>query len=139
MTTLRSVTRRLFEQMRDETVNVDAEFVVAPATLAEAATVLAAAAAAAIPVSFYGGGTHRGYGNPVQGDLIVTSSRLDRIVDWQPDDLTVVVEAGVPIAELEGETAAHGQTAVLPETPAAGSTVGGVVAAGLSGYRRLRY
>jgi len=138
MTTLRSVTRELFERMRDESVDVDAEFVVAPSSLDETAAVLGAAAAAAIPVAFYGGGTHQGYGGASQADLIVTSTRLNRIIDWQPDDLTVTVEAGVPIAELESEIAARRQTAVLPET-AHGATIGGVIAAGLSGYRRLRY
>jgi len=138
MTTLRSVTRNLFERMRDETVEIDAEFVVAPSSLDEAAAVLAAASAAAMPVSFYGGGTHRGYGSAVETDLVMTSSRLSRIVDWQPDDLTVTVEAGVPIAELADKIGARRQTAVFPET-APGSTVGGVIAAGTSGYRRLRY
>lgn len=138
MTTLRSVTRELFERMRDESVGVDAEFVVAPSSMEEAAAVLGAASAAAIPVSFYGGGTHQGHGGGVQTDLVMTSTRLNRIIDWQPDDLTVIVEAGVPIAELESEIAARRQTAVLPET-AHGATIGGVIAAGLSGYRRLRY
>jgi glycolate oxidase FAD binding subunit len=138
MTTLRSVTRELFARMRDESVKIDAEFVLAPSSLEDAAAVLAAASEAAIPIRFLGGGTHRGNGNSLQGDLVVTSTRLNRIVDWQPDDLTAVVEAGVPIAELENEMAARGQTAVFPETTS-GATVGGVVAAGISGYRRLRY
>ncbi|MEA3510144.1 MAG: FAD-binding oxidoreductase [Actinomycetota bacterium] len=132
------MTRDLFERMRDESVDVDAEFVVAPSSLEEAAAVLGAASEAAVPVSFYGGGTHQGYGGGVQADLVVTSTRLNRIIEWQPDDLTVVVEAGVPIAELESEIAARRQTAVLPET-VQGATVGGVIATGISGYRRLRY
>ena len=138
MTTLRSVTRDLFERMRDESVDVDAEFVVAPSSLDEAAAVLGAASEAAIPISFFGGGVHQGYGGGARADLVVTSSRIKRIIDWQPDDLTVTAEAGVPIAELESEIAARHQTAVFPET-AKGATVGGVVAVGASGYRRLRY
>ncbi|NIR39303.1 MAG: FAD-binding protein, partial [Gemmatimonadetes bacterium] len=60
-----------------------------------------------------------------------------RVVDWQPDDLTVVVEAGVTVGTLESMLAERGQTALLPEWgPEA--TVGGVVAAGISGYRRAR-
>ncbi|MEA2010002.1 MAG: FAD-binding oxidoreductase [Actinomycetota bacterium] len=138
MTTLRSVTRELFARLRDETIEVDAEFVVAPSSIKEAAIVLAAAAEATIPVSFYGAGTRRAHNNTILSDLVVTSSRLNQIVDWQPDDLTVVVEAGVPIERLEAEIAARQQTAVLPEA-VAGATIGGVVAEGLSGYRRLRY
>ncbi len=138
MTTLRAVTRELFERMQDESIEVDAEYVVAPASLEEAAAVLAAASEAAISVSFYGGGTHQGYGGGVQADLVMTSNRLNRIIDWQPNDLTATVEAGVPIAELESEIASRRQTAVFPET-ASRATVGGVIAAGISGYRRLRY
>ncbi|MEN8235065.1 MAG: FAD-binding protein [Actinomycetota bacterium] len=138
MTTLNAVTRRLFERLRDEVANVDAEFAVAPSSIEEAAAVIAAAADAGIPTAFLGGGTHGGYGSRTDVDLVITTSRLNRIVDWQPDDLTVLVEAGVPVDTLEDEIADRSQTAVFPET-APGATVGGVVAAGLSGYRRLRY
>jgi glycolate oxidase FAD binding subunit len=138
MTSLRAATLQLLDRLRDESVDVDAEYVVAPSSLEEAAAILAAAAEAGIPTAFRGSGTHHGYGNPVDADLVLTTTRLDTIIDWQPDDLTVVVEAGVPIDVLEAEIATRRQTAVLPEvTP--GSTVGGTVAVGLSGYRRLRY
>ena len=138
MTSLRAVTLRLFEQLRDDSADVDAAHVVAPSSLEEAAAILAAAAEAGIPTAFRGSGTHQGYGNRVAADLVITTNRLDSIVDWQPDDLTVVVQSGVPIDVLEAKLAARRQTAVLPETTP-GSTVGGAVAAGLSGYRRLRY
>jgi glycolate oxidase FAD binding subunit len=132
MTTLRSVTRQLFERLRDETADVDADFVVAPTSLDETAAVLAAAAEVEIPTTFLGGGTHVGYGNAVAADLVVTSAGLNRIIDWRPDDLTVIVQAGVPIDTLEAEIASRNQTAVFPEI-ASGATVGGVVAAGLCG------
>ncbi len=138
MTALRSVTRQLFERLRDETAGVDADFVVAPTSLNESAAVLAAAAEAEIPTAFLGGGTHIGHGNAVAADLVVTSAGLNRLINWRPDDLTVIVQAGVPIDTLEAEIASRNQTAVFPET-ASGATVGGVVAAGLSGFRRLRY
>ncbi len=138
MTSLRAVTLRLFEQLRDDSVDIDAAHVVAPSSLEEAAAILAAASEAGMPTAFRGSGTHRGYGNPVSADLVITTTRLDAIVDWQPDDLTVVVQAGVPIDVLEAEIATRRQTAVLPEMMP-GSTVGGAVAIGLSGYRRLRY
>jgi glycolate oxidase FAD binding subunit len=138
MTSLRAVTLQLFNRLRDDSVDVDAEYVVAPSSIEEAAVVLASAAEAGIPTAFRGRGTHQGYGNPVSADLVITTTCLDTIVDWQPDDLTVVVQAGLPIDVLEAEIAARRQTAVLPET-VPGSTVGGAVAIGLSGYRRLRY
>lgn len=138
MTTLRSTTRKLFERLRDETADIDADFAVAPTSLEEAAAVLHAAAEAHISTCFLGGGTHAGYGSHVDAGLVITTAGLDQIVDWRPDDLTVVVQAGVAVDALEAEIASRDQTAVFPET-APGATVGGVVAAGLSGYRRLRY
>lgn len=138
MTSLRAVTLQLLDRLRDESVDVDAEHVVAPSSIEEAALILAAAAEAGMPTTFRGSGTHQGYGNPVSADLVLTTSRLDSIIDWQPDDLTVVAQAGVPIGVLEAEISERRQTAVLPEV-VPGSTIGGAVAVGLSGYRRLRY
>lgn len=138
MTSLRSATLQLFDRLKDESVDVEAQHVVAPSSVEEAAAILAAAAEAGISTAFRGGGTHSGYGNQVSPDLVLTTTRLDAIVDWQPDDLTVVVQAGVPLDVLEAEIATRRQTAVFPEEMP-GSTVGGAVAMGLSGYRRLRY
>jgi glycolate oxidase FAD binding subunit len=111
---------------------------VAPATLDEAAVILSVASEHSLPVLIWGGGTHQGLGGRVDPTLVLATTRLDSIVDWQPEDLTVVVEAGVRVADLEERLAERGQTAVLPEVSGNG-TVGGVVAAGISGFRRLRY
>ncbi len=109
-----------------------------PVDAAAAARLLDTASEDRQAVLFRGGGAHQGYGYRVAADLIVSTDRLDRIVDWAPEDLTAVVEAGVRVADLEAQLAAQGQTAVFPETPG-DATVGGVVAAGISGWRRLRY
>ena len=136
--TVRAATKRLFERLRDETVPAGAEFVVAPGSLEEARDAIVVAADAGMTVGFWGGGTHRGIGNPVEADVMITTSRLDRVVDWQPEDLTVVVEPGVSVAALGAILSERGQTAVLPEDPG-DATVGGVVAAGVSAFRRLRF
>ncbi len=138
MTTLRAATLRLFERLHDETLAVDAEHVVAPSSIEEAAAVLGAASEAGISTTFLGAGTDLGPGRRVRADLVVTSTRLNRITDWQPDDLTVVVESGVSVEALGAEIASRGQTAVLPEW-VTGATIGGVIATGMSSYRRLRY
>jgi glycolate oxidase FAD binding subunit len=86
----------------------------------------------------------------VDADVVLVTRRLGGVVDWQPEDLTVVVEGGMPVADLEAMLAERNQTAVLPEDTAVppggaaspsggGATVGGVVAAGISGWRRLGY
>ena len=115
-----------------------AEHRVAPDTPAEMAELLAAATEDGAMVVPWGGGTHQGMGYRVFGEVLASTRRLDRIVAWEPDDLTVVVEAGVLVDDLETEISARRQTAAFPETTP-GATVGGVISAGVSGYRRLRY
>lgn len=112
--------------------------VLAPVSLDEAAAMLAAMTSRREPVLLWGGGTHQGIGGRVSPAVVVATSRLDRIVAWEPEDLTVVVEAGMRVGDLDELLAEKGQSAVLPET-APEATVGGVVAAGISGYRRARY
>jgi glycolate oxidase FAD binding subunit len=110
----------------------------APAELEELAAMLDTASGLHTPVLVWGGGTHQGIGNPVDAGVVISTARLDRVVDWEPADLTLVVEAGAKVAEIESMLADRGQTAGLPEH-AGEATVGGVVAAGISGYRRARY
>ena len=101
MTTLAAATKRLLSRLHDPTVAVDAEFIVAPTSMEEAAEILGAAAAVGQAVAFYGAGTHRQIGNPVDADLVITTTAMNRIIDYQPDDLTVAVEPGVTLGELE--------------------------------------
>jgi glycolate oxidase FAD binding subunit len=111
---------------------------VAPADAEEMTAVLAAATAAGAVVVPWGGGVHQGLGYRVKPDVVVSTAALDRIVVWEPEDLTVVVEAGVTVDALERELADRRQTAGFPETTPA-ATVGGILSAGVSGYRRPRF
>jgi glycolate oxidase FAD binding subunit len=138
LSALRVATRQLFERLRDDTVDVDAEFVVAPRSIEDAAEVLAVAVEAGAPVSFYGAGTHRDLGSPVDADVVITSSAMKRIIDYEPDDLTVRVDPGVTLGELDEVLADRRLTAVLPETEPE-ATIGGFIATGRSGFRRLRH
>lgn len=115
-----------------------ANYRIAPDSPAEMAELLAAATEDGAMVVPWGGGTHQGLGYRVFGEVLASTRRLDRIIAWEPDDLTVVVEAGVCVDELEAEISVRRQTSAFPET-APGATVGGVISAGISGYRRLRY
>jgi glycolate oxidase FAD binding subunit len=95
-----------------------------------AAQVRTAAAVVAV-----GSGTHSGLGGAVPADTTVVSAPAG-IVDFEPADMTVTVLAGTTCAELDDTLAAHGQE--CPLDPADGrASVGGVLAAGLSGRRRL--
>jgi glycolate oxidase FAD binding subunit len=83
-----------------------------------------------------GAGTHRDVGGataPGAVELVVPGG----IVSYEPADMTVTVRAGTPVHELSAALAEHGQECPLdPRDDRA--TVGGVLACGLSGRRRLR-
>ena len=84
--------------------------------------------------SFYG--NHRAL-TPQDGHCLLDMTAYRGIVNYQPSELVVTVRAGTPLAELETELAANGQMLGF-EPPHFGptATVGGCVAAGLSGPRR---
>lgn len=95
-----------------------------------------AAAASGSPLRIRGGGSKDFYGEPAQGELLETTP-LRGITSYEPSELVVTVRAGTPLAELEAVLAVQGQC--LPFEPphfAGGATVGGMVAAGLSGPAR---
>ncbi len=115
-----------------------AEFHFAPASAEEAASILESASDARLPVLLWGGGTHQAIGHPVEPRVVVSTAAMKELVAWEPDDLTVVAEAGMKVADLETLLGSRRQTAALPEVGGE-ATVGGVVAAGISGYRRARY
>jgi FAD/FMN-containing dehydrogenase len=139
VTSIRSGVSQIASRMKPDVPGLpDAEMTAAPSTPEELAELLAEASAGGLKVLVWGGGVHQGLGHRVAPDLVISTSRLNRLLAWEPDDMTVVVEGGMRVADLESRLAGRGQTAVLPET-AGEATVGGVLAAGISGYRRGRY
>jgi glycolate oxidase FAD binding subunit len=110
-----------------------------PGSVEEASQVLAAAAADGLAVAFAGGGSKLGLGNPPERvDLLVSTERLDQVLEHAAGDLVVRVQAGVRLADLRQRLAPAGQWLAL-DPPEPRATVGGVVAADASGPRRLRY
>lgn len=72
-------------------------------------------------------------GGPVEGLRTVMAPAG---IDWiQPDEMTVQCGAGTPVDELDDALAAHGQSVAIPPT----GTIGGALAVGRSGIRRLGY
>jgi glycolate oxidase FAD binding subunit len=100
---------------------------------------LCAAVARAGTVAAVGSRTHWEVGGPAPaGDDVTLVHAPAGIVTYDPADLTVTVAAGTRSDELAAVLAAEGQESVLdPRDPAA--TVGGLLATGLSGPRRLRH
>ncbi len=79
-------------------------------------------------------------GGPVaQADVTISTAAMSRLLQYEPRDLTVSVDAGMPFAELSRRLAAHNQMLPLDPPWFDESTVGGVLAANLSGPRRRLY
>ena len=97
---------------------------------------IAAAVAAAPTVVVTGSGTQRDIGGAVAPGATRVAVPAG-IVAYEPADMTVTVLGGTTVAELDAALAEQGQECAL-EPRDAGATVGGVLACGLSGPRRLR-
>ena len=92
------------------------------------------------PLRLRGGGTKDFFGLGLQGEVLDTTP-LAGVVSYEPSELVITVGAGTPLADVEAQLAARGQC--LPFDPphfawsgSGRSTVGGMVAAGLSGPAR---
>ena len=87
------------------------------------------------PLRIRGGGTKDFYGNPPEGEPLETAGHAG-IVAYEPTELVVTVRAGTRLAELEAALAEQGQMLAFEPPHFGDATVGGCVAAGLSGPRR---
>ncbi len=95
-----------------------------------------AASAAGTPLAIVGGGTKAWYGRQVVGERLDVSGHRG-VIDYQPSERVITARAGTPLAEIEARLAAFGQhLAFEPPRLGAASTIGGVVASGLSGPAR---
>jgi glycolate oxidase FAD binding subunit len=120
--------------------NLKPRAVVAPEHADELARVIAHAAQENLAIVPWGGGTlqHLG-GIPRRYDLAIQTTRLNDILEYSPDDMTVTVEAGIPLGKLQMRLAEHNQFLPLDPPLAERATIGGVLAANASGALRLRY
>jgi len=94
------------------------------------------AAARGAPLRLHGGGSKDFYGGAARGEPLDTREYAG-IVEYEPTELVATARCGTPLAELEALLAERGQ--MLPFEPphfGADATLGGCVAAGLSGPRR---
>ena len=104
--------------------------------LAELRDRITAAHAAKRPLRLRGSGTKDFYGEELNGEILDTRAHAG-IVDYEPSELVITARCGTALSQIEATLAQHGQFLAF-EPPAFGGdpTIGGVVAAGLSGPRR---
>jgi D-lactate dehydrogenase (cytochrome) len=114
------------------------EVVVFCESIEDVSAVLRLADAHAVPVIAYGTGSSlEGHLLAVQGGVSVDVSRMTKIVQLHPEDLTVTVQAGVTREQLNREIRDSGL--FFPIDPGANASLGGMAATRASGTNAVRY
>jgi glycolate oxidase subunit GlcD len=113
---------------------------VAPASIEEACEVLRLAASEGWGVVPAGAGTWLDVGNPLnRAELIISTRRMQRIIEHEPADLVAWAEAGVTLDALNAELNRAGQWLPLDPPDDKRATIGGVVATGMGGAQSFGY
>lgn len=118
--------------------------VVFPATVAELAAVITTAQQQRHPVLPCGNGSKLNWGGLVDTAnaaplIVVSTQRLNRLIDHAVGDLTVTVEAGMTFAALQTLLAKAGQFLAIDPAYPDQATIGGIIATADTGSLRQRY
>ena len=112
----------------------------APTTVEQLAQVVARAHAEQLSVIPRGNGGHLDHGCPPRRvDVVLDLRRLDTVIEHNPDDLTVSVQAGMTAGALATRLSSHRQALPLDPPGFRARTLGGIAATQASGPLRLRY
>ena len=113
-----------------------------PGSAAEVVALVRAAEVARVAIVPCGSGSKLVTGYPPSEDkpyIVVQMARLNRILDYQPDDLTVTCEPGVTLEALQAALAARRQFLPLDSPLAERTTLGGIVSTNSTGFSRPVY
>ncbi|MBV8213778.1 MAG: FAD-binding oxidoreductase [Verrucomicrobia bacterium] len=125
---------------KDNVAGVQPTIVFEPTNEVELAMVLRYADSAGLSVIPRGSGSKLGWGNPpIRADLVLSTVRLNRVIEHAWADLTVSVEAGCTIATLQDTLAQHGQRVAIDPLWPEHTTIGGLLSTNDSGTLRIRY
>ena len=131
------------EHVREGGAPVDGvlpRWIAAPATVAEAAALVALAHDARLAVVPRGGGNALELGHPPgRVDLVLETRRLDAVLEYTPEDLTVTVQAGCTAGALAAQLAPWRQILPLDPPGFTARSLGGIAATQASGPLRQRY
>src|SRR5437763_1288317 len=130
-----------FEALAAATVDgLRPRWVVRPASIEQLSRVLALACDGRLGVIPRGAGSSLELGNPpARVDVVLELAELDQVIEYNPDDLTITVQAGISAGALASLLAPRRQWLALDPPGIAARTVGGIVATNASGPRRMRY
>jgi glycolate oxidase FAD binding subunit len=123
----------------DVVEGVEPSLVVEPGSVEEISAVMKLATREGLAVSPRGGGTKMDLGAPPRDlDLVLSTARMDGIIEHVPGDQIVRTQSGVKLAALQEKLGEANQMLAI-DPPEKDATVGGVVAANSSGPRRYKY
>jgi glycolate oxidase FAD binding subunit len=124
----------------DAVVGVQPRMIFEPRNETEVATALRVADNAGLSVIPRGGGTKTAWGNPpARADLILSTVRMNQVLEHAWADLTVSVESGCTIGTLQNALAQHGQQIAVDPLWPEQATIGGILSANDTGTLRIRY
>jgi glycolate oxidase FAD binding subunit len=116
--------------------------VVSPGSVEEVSRIVAFANQQHLSVIPVGNGTKVGMGSiPEKMDIVLSTRRLNRITDCDIDNLTLTVQSGMTLNDVQKHLAKEGKGYFLPLDPpfSEKATLGGIVATNSSGPRRFLY
>jgi glycolate oxidase FAD binding subunit len=124
---------------QDAVEGVEPDFVVEPGSIEEISDVMQLAAREDLAVAPRGGATKIHIGDPPRRlDLILSTTRMNEVLEHTPGDQIIRLEAGVKLEDLQEHISGSDQMLAI-DPPESGATIGGIVAANSSGPRRYRY
>jgi glycolate oxidase FAD binding subunit len=115
-----------------------------PSSEAEAAQIVLEARASGRKLDIVGGGTRAGLGRPPRADTAISTEKMSGVAFYEPAEMVISAQAGTPVSQIEAIIAQRGQ--MLPFEPMdhrslyggqGEPTIGGLVAANISGPRRI--
>ncbi len=113
---------------------------VEPGSVDEVATLLRDASRDGLAVLPRGGGTKLDWGRPPRrADLVLSTIRLDRVLEHAWADMTATVEAGCTVARLQHALAEQGQRLACDPLWPERATIGGILATNDNGPLRARF
>ncbi|MDR0440099.1 MAG: FAD-dependent oxidoreductase, partial [Candidatus Accumulibacter sp.] len=117
-----------------------ADVIVRPGCAGEVAKVLVIANYYKIPVTAWGGGSgSQGGALPVAGGILLDTKRMNRIIEYNPDSMTVTAETGINCQQLEWYANEHGHSLMHYPSSLTCGTLGGFIAHNGIGVLSTKY
>ncbi|HEX7753201.1 MAG TPA: FAD-binding protein [Novosphingobium sp.] len=124
---------------------METQAILRPTTAEQLREIVAEAGATGRALEARGGGSKREIGAPGRATQVVELGALSGVIDYEPSELVLTALPATPLVEIEALLAARGQMLAFEPwdhgplfgRPAGAATIGGVVAAGVAGPRRV--